>query len=66
MNKVCLALLLSVFTMFGFLSVSYSSTYSNSGVWMFTMDGNDSNTSITVIEAQIASWFSDSNQQNIQ
>jgi hypothetical protein len=58
MKKICLALLLVVLTMFGFLSVSYSLTYSNSGEYMFTMDGNDSNTPIIDIETAIEGWFS--------
>ena len=59
MKKVCLALLLSVFTMFGFLSVSYSSTHSNPVEYMFTMPVNDSNTPRTVIEKEINEWFLD-------
>ncbi|GAK60763.1 hypothetical protein U27_00661 [Candidatus Vecturithrix granuli] len=36
-----------------------ASAYSNSGEWMFTLDGNDSNYDWDVLETKMEKWFSD-------
>ncbi|MCP3874088.1 MAG: PEP-CTERM sorting domain-containing protein [Desulfobacteraceae bacterium] len=57
MKNFYIALTVSVLMIFGFLGTSYS----YSGSYMFTMNGNESNTDEVIIETAINDWFLDNN-----
>jgi hypothetical protein len=52
-----IGILTSLALVLGFAGTSMA--FSNSGTWMFTESGNDSNTSISDLESFIESWFDD-------
>jgi hypothetical protein len=56
-KQAWIGVLVSLALVFGFAGTSMA--FSNSGTWMFTESGNDSNTSISDLESFIESWFDD-------
>ena len=58
MKKTCFTLIFLFFILFGFLNPAQSAgSIPNPGVWMFTLDGNETNYGLSELEIEIEKWF---------